>query len=64
MSARTKGGMGAVAPMVTRRTPKGWARRGARPWPVTGGPARPGQQTAAAALTGARKGHGGGVWNA
>lgn len=40
----SKGGMGAVAPMATGRQRAGWSRRGQRPWPVKGGPSRPGQQ--------------------
>lgn len=45
MSAVSKsGGMGAVAPMETQRQRGGWTRRGARPWPVTASPARPGRR--------------------
>lgn len=44
MSRQTEGGMGAVAPMETQRQRGGWVRRGARPWPVTGSPTRPGRR--------------------
>jgi hypothetical protein len=65
--SRTKGGMGAVAPMKTGRQLTGWSRRGQRPWPVKAGPARPGQQTGglrARAQAPSQPNRGGRSWNA